>query len=187
MFTRVSFFILGSLLVTACQQAPGGLNAITPLAPSSLATQAEERPMLANFVWTATGIQGAGGALSTFNGRCSVPSLFVVSGAFEGEGTHLGRFHGVSSHCAQGPTYGDGIVSITAANGDRLDGTYSGGTSVGGALHDTVAFTGGTGRFDGATGGGDENGVASGNPLTGAPIAFTLDGTIVYAAGRGGY
>jgi hypothetical protein len=113
-----------------------------------------------------------------------VPSLFVVSGAFEGEGTHLGRFHGVSSHCAQGPTYGDGMVSITSANGDRLDGTYHGGTSVAGALHDTVVFTGGTGRFDGATGGGDENGVASGNPLAGAPIAFTLTGTIVYAAGR---
>ncbi len=186
MSTRVTFVILGSLLLAACQQTSGGVNTVSPVAPTSLGVAAPERPMQATFVWTAIGVQSAGGTLSTFNERCSVPSLFVVSGAFEGEGTHLGRFHGVSSHGGQGPTYGDGIVSITAANGDRLDGTYGGGTAVGGVLHDTVVFTGGTGRFEGATGGGDENGVAAGNPLAGAPIAFTLDATIAYAAGRGG-
>jgi hypothetical protein len=186
MFARVTILIVGSLFFAACQQTTGGVNAITPLAPSSFATQAPERPLQATFVWAAIDVQAAGGAPSLFNGRCTVPSLFVVSGTFEGEGTHLGHFHGESSHCGQGPTYSDGFVSITAANGDRLDGTYGGGTAVAGALHDTVVFTGGTGRFDGATGGGEENGVASGNPLTGAPIDFTLDGTIAYAAGRGG-
>lgn len=80
--------------------------------------------------------------------------------------THLGLSTMVTSHCTPNPPFGNppgpivgGTVTFTAANGDRLTGTYEGtveplagleGDTIRGVVH--VTFNGGTGRFDGASG-----------------------------------
>jgi hypothetical protein len=93
--------------------------------------------------------------------RCSSSQLLTV---LEGGGTatHVGRYTIVNSHCVD-PVSGaltDGRFSKTAANGDQLFGTYAGNSSVIQApapigifaVHGTLTYTGGTGRFAGVTG-----------------------------------
>lgn len=69
-----------------------------------------------------------------------------------GQATHMGRVAYTSSHCPAEPAYViDGRLTITAANGDTLSGQYdydpaSTSPSI------AVAWTGGTGRFAGASG-----------------------------------
>ena len=68
-----------------------------------------------------------------------------------GQATHLGLVVMTSSHCPDQPEYiYDGRMTLTAANGDRLYGIYNYGESELQAM--TVTFTGGTGRFAGASG-----------------------------------
>ena len=97
---------------------------------------------------------------------CPAP-LMLVSLTGGGTATHVGKYTIVNSHCvdlATGALTGGTFVK-TAANGDRIFGTYSGSSaiiqpppigifSVTGTLH----FTGGTGRFAGATGTASMNG-----------------------------
>ncbi|NNL12877.1 MAG: hypothetical protein HKO82_04230 [Acidimicrobiia bacterium] len=85
-----------------------------------------------------------------------------------GNGTHLGRFVATAQHCSNVDTglYMDGRLTIEAANGDELVGTYTNGYSVPDAIpptevafFDEFSFTdGGTGRFTFASGGGAETG-----------------------------
>jgi len=65
---------------------------------------------------------------STFDGRCSAPSQWVSSSAGTGTMSHLGRVTWTTEHCFQlfAGTFGDAVLVITAANGDRLYGTYDG-------------------------------------------------------------
>jgi hypothetical protein len=76
-----------------------------------------------------------------------------------GVGSHLGQMTMFSRHCTPvGDEIGPGTQTFTAANGDKIFTTYTGsapypepGTDfVVGVTHNTV--TGGTGRFEGATG-----------------------------------
>jgi hypothetical protein len=108
----------------------------------------------------------------TFNpvpeGRCvekagvaDALTTFTISGY----ATHLGRVEVVAEHCSDFDTgtYGDGRVTITAANGDILKGTYTNGGStapppVTGFRDDFAFVNGGTGRFAVASGGGTEVG-----------------------------
>jgi hypothetical protein len=195
--------LLGTLALSACQQArPFNRNDLgVPFTPSPIATQSVERPYRAHGVWTVQSIEWAGvpftAATSTFGGRCSVPSHFVIAATIGGEMSHGGRFDGTASHCAQldlAPgalsTYTDGRTSVRTASGDILEGRYDNGTvnPQSGTLHDTFTFTGGTGRFEGVTGGGEERGQlpvpqVEVRPGTAAPIEQT--GTICYAPGRG--
>ena len=86
-----------------------------------------------------------------------------------GEGTHLGRFTLVRRHCFTPPDHPefngsvmhDGIYEITAANGDKLWGTYSGDLQptefgdagpIRGIITSPHTIDGGTGRFEGAEG-----------------------------------
>jgi hypothetical protein len=98
-----------------------------------------------------------------------------------GNATHLGRLTTDQSHCATptSPAFTDGLFTLTAANGDQLLGTYSGDFvpldpplfSIDGQF----TFTGGTGRFAGATGGGDASGVQN---LATGDATVELVGTI---------
>ena len=192
--------VLVTLPLAACQQS-GSLDRsdlAAPLAPSSVAAQTVERPYRSHGIWTVESIEWAGvpPATSTFGGRCSVPSHFVITATVTGEMTHGGRFEGHASHCAQlglAPgvvsRYTDGRTSVRTANGDVLDGRYDNGTTdpQTGALHDTFTITGGTGRFEGATGGGEEWGQLPGPQAEVRPgTAATIEqhGTITYAPGR---
>ncbi len=79
-----------------------------------------------------------------------------------GTATHVGRYTITNSHCLDLATgaFTGGTFTKTAANGDQLSGTYSGiGTVIVApnpvgefAVNGTLTFTGGTGRFAGATG-----------------------------------
>lgn len=110
-----------------------------------------------------TGVKGL------FGGRCSVESDYVITMAFYGEATHAGRVTGGGSHCTQliwtpqgpgGVTYSDGQGSLVSANGSVLNVRWGNGTSgvdpATGVMwfKDDFRFDGGSGRFTGATGGG---------------------------------
>lgn len=100
---------------------------------------------------------------STFDGRCSVPSDFVVSWDYTGRVTGLGSLTIEATHCSQLDlaagvgTFGDGVWTAVAANGDTVTATYENGVTWflpdGTATYTAeLTITGGTGRFAGATG-----------------------------------
>ena len=205
------------LAAGACEQAavgpdtPAGPSATTSISgtgsgsagASSTSSMAGERPWKANLKWTVTGLQFANpeqpfdGTKSLFGGRCSVPSDYVISGAFEGEATHAGQVTGTTGHCSQitfgpqGPAsaaYTDGRGSVVAANGSTLTMIYGQGVSgidpaTGENLfHDAWTFTGGTGLFAGATGNGEEEGrfMDFNALLAGGFAEMWMKGTITY-------
>lgn len=106
----------------------------------------------------------------TFGGRCSVPSDWVLGVELKGTAAHLGRVSVTAEHCTQidiftvpNPgSFRDGEMTITAANGDELWLEYAGhfvftpagapDVGVSQIAFTTVTVTGGTGRFEGATG-----------------------------------
>lgn len=100
--------------------------------------------------------------------RCDSPIAFAIA-TFSGFGhaTHLGRMNVVAEHCSHVDfTYSQGTLTITAANGDVLNATYTDGVSdlstfpdIG--FTDDFTFVGGTGRFAEASGAGVESGVAN--------------------------
>lgn len=119
--------------------------------------------------------------------------------SFDGYGpvTHLGMTYVYAEHCSYADrlqdgtlvpngTYGEGELTLIAANGDMLKGTYTGGISTSGppmvGFQDDFTFTGGTGRFADAGGGGTETGVVDFTlgPMPGAPFEVTMIGTISY-------
>ena len=82
-----------------------------------------------------------------------------------GQGTHVGRYTITRHHCFNPAlaTFEDGTFELTAANGDKILGTYSGfvagvvevddqGNPLVVIINATQVITGGTGRFAGATG-----------------------------------
>ena len=167
-------------------------------ATTSASVQSVERPYGAKLVWSTylfvTAVQ-SGDPL--FGGRCSIRSRYVEFGNLSGELTHAGRSVGTGSHCVQGTpqtgiTFSDGSLTFTTANGDVLTFSYGGGTvSLENGLfvlESQFSVTGGTGRFEGASGAGTQRGEANATPpevLRGAPIQLDQTGTITYAPGRG--
>jgi len=109
----------------------------------------------------------------TFNmeipaGRCvEKAGVADALASFTGSGyaTHLGWVELVAEHCSDfnTGTYGDGRLTITAANGDILKGTYTNGgmtapPPLSGFQDDFTFVGGGTGRFTFASGVGTEVG-----------------------------
>jgi hypothetical protein len=199
---------LALLLVAACGQdghrpvSPQGLTA-----PSELLAASPERPWKANLEWSVIRLEWAEGAppftgvTSLFDGRCSEPSDYVIHGRFAGQATHAGRFTGEGSHCSQlhmtpaGPgavTYSDGRGTLVAANGSTLSLRWDNGTSgydpaTGThSFKDEFSFAGGTGLFEGATGGGEEGGSFTDFEaiLAGTPATMWMEGTISYGPGN---
>jgi hypothetical protein len=85
---------------------------------------------------------------------CSAgPGRFLVEGV--GTGTQLGHFTVDLSFCGGGPSLSGGRGTFVAANGDLLYITFTGVSDEAfPVLHFTsfITFSGGTGRFAGATG-----------------------------------
>jgi hypothetical protein len=119
-----------------------------------------------------------GTGTATAGGRCPVLTVEIRG---TGNLTHMGLFTTDQSHCAAppSPAFTDGVFTLTAANGDQIHGTYSGEFVPLDPPLFTIdghfAITGGTGRFAGATGGGDASGVQ--NLVTG-DATVSLVGTI---------
>lgn len=122
--------------------------------------------------------------------RCLSPAppfAFAIA-TFSGSGhaKHLGRIDMVAEHCSHSDfTYSQGILTITAANGDVLVATYTNGASDLSTFPD-IGFTddftfvdGGTGRFAEASGGGVEAGVADFNT---DEFVVSMEGVISYDA-----
>jgi hypothetical protein len=80
--------------------------------------------------------------------------LLVVEA--EGDATQLGQFSREETILFN-PATGSltGVITFTAANGDQLFGTVEGGFISAGAATGTYTFTGGTGRFENASGEAD--------------------------------
>ncbi len=126
----------------------------------------------------------------TFGGRCSVPSDWVSSWTATGEATHLGLFSGGGSTCARVDfatgvvAFGDGVGTLTAANGDTLNATLAGyGSILDGTETEEWTLVGGTGRFAGATGQARSTGRVD---VTTTPYTFasTFEGWIAYDASQ---
>lgn len=106
--------------------------------------------------------------LLEYEGRCGKPSMAVMAFDFEGTATHMGRITGTGGHCFYKPgSFGEGLSTIVAANGDELWASYDNGSGqpldpaypliIG--TYDEVTFEGGTGRFEHVAGSGEETGV----------------------------
>ena len=107
----------------------------------------------------------------------------------QGDATHLGRFTWASVETVDFCAIPNGVAVIgetftmTAANGDRLFGKYKTVGKLNDAkdtliIRGTFEITGGTGRFAGATGGGDLYATAYLAP--GLPFIGAYYGTIDY-------
>jgi hypothetical protein len=165
-----------ALLLAAALAAP---------VPASAGGPAKERPFKVSFDATAS-IDFAPnfprGGPSTFGGRCSVPSHWVLSWSGSGNASHAGAVTVSGSDCERVTgnggevAVGDGRVELAAANGDTVRGTYDGhGDFMTGRYSLEWTFTGGTGRFAGATGH-----VSSSSVLTSTSIVGSGSGTIGY-------
>lgn len=125
---------------------------------------------------------------SDFGGHCSVPADVIPRFSLEGQATYLGRFTGIGEHCTRinwamgGSFISDGVLTLTAANGDELWSNYERVTSDP-DTPEVHTFVGGTGRFASASGGGlgDPECVIDIAAETGT-CTFTLEGVIVYDA-----
>lgn len=119
---------------------------------------------------------------------------FEVNSSGSGTGTHIGRFTVVRRHCFTPPGHPaftgavihDGTYEITAANGDKLWGTYSGELQptefgaqgpIRGIITSPSTIDGGTGRFAGAQG---EYLAVGDYDLVAEQGAFKFDGWISY-------
>ena len=93
-------------------------------------------------------------------GTCGNPLVVLTDDWGSGTGTHIGKYTFRASECVNlmTLTVTDGRWSITAANGDTLSGRYAGQAApVTGSPCDITydvegPVTGGTGRFQGASG-----------------------------------
>ena len=84
------------------------------------------------------------------------PGGIAVIALSEGTATHLGRFTREEDILLD-PNTGSftGDIFFTAANGDQLVGTVAGAFTSPTTAAGTYTFTGGSGRFENATGGAD--------------------------------
>ncbi|MGE5358909.1 MAG: hypothetical protein ACM3NQ_07795 [Bacteroidales bacterium] len=208
MLSRIAIVVASVALLVGCQRAGAQSGALlNPSAPSTTNAASPDRPWKASLNWTVTRLEWPdgqppfSGTTSTFNGRCSQPSDYVIYASFAGEATHGGRFTGDGSHCSQlhltpqGPTnitYSDGRGTLTSANGSTVSLRWGNGTSgtdpaTGETwFRDQFTFAGGTGLFTGATGGGEEGGRFKDFAalLGGTPAPMTMEGTISYGPGN---
>jgi hypothetical protein len=112
--------------------------------------------------------------------------LFAPPANFEGGGpvTHMGNTTQTGTLYLEAPNSdglfpGYGSVTITAANGDQLTFDYEGLLNpLTGEGYGTFTFTGGTGRFAGATGGGTFDASIDVSLPDDQPMTVVLDGTI---------
>lgn len=115
-------------------------------------------------------------------GRCGEGALWISTMAGTGTITHLGRVTWEAEHCFFADfTFGEAELTITAANGDQLFGTYAGSMTGETTWVDTMIILDGTGRFDGATGEVAESGWY--DPDTGY-VEIIGEGWIAYTPGR---
>ena len=191
-FRGVPLFLAALILIlsaAACDQS-APTSAIDAIAPN--AAGKSEVPIRASGSGVLVQQQFAPGfnppvlTTSTFDGRCSEPSHYLVEFALEGETSHLGEFTAGVSHCGMidiatgASTDEDGILVMTASNGDELHAEYRCDPIPGPTFECSAVFGGGTGRFADAAGEATFGGVT--HRPTGTIPGFWLEGWIFYDA-----
>ena len=108
-------------------------------------------------------------------------SAGVVSIAFWGQSSHLGRYTAEGAHVVAAPGVLAGVATLVAANGDEVDVVYEFTFDplvfvlpmpIGG----TMTVVGGTGRFAGASGFAEVEGMNNGD----GTFSLSWEGTIAY-------
>ena len=154
------------------------------------ADAAPTAPQLANTQVPITTSYRAQGTIGT-TPRCDALGLLYVSLQGEGIESHVGRYTIQNSHCLN-PVTGEftaGLFHKVAANRDELFGTYVGTSSVIQApapigvfaIRGQLAFTGGSGRFDDATGSQEMVGTQTSDfsqPGVPTTVELSMTGTI---------
>ncbi|HET6838075.1 MAG TPA: hypothetical protein VFH24_08545 [Gemmatimonadales bacterium] len=172
-----------SLLLGCDQTSPVSQSAGSSLGDIPSATAAGARPWKESYHSTGT---------ITGDAQCPSP-LLLESYQGGGTATHTGKYEIVNSHCLDPATGAltNGTFVKKAANGDQLFGTYAGSARVIQppapigifGITGTVNFTGGTGRFTGATGttsmSGTERADFSQTPIQ-TEVELTMVGEISY-------
>ena len=153
-----AFLVLTTALAAGCSQP------VSPTGPTAAAlpVATANRDSMAAF---ATDTNQATGSSVPFTGRfegtysgSGAPPVITVHVLAEGSASQLGRFTFDSVHDVNFVDLtGVGTVVLTAANGDTLTANETGiatPLSAPGSFHivETLTVTGGTGRFEGATG-----------------------------------
>jgi hypothetical protein len=93
-----------------------------------------------------------------------------------GQATHLGQFTRTENLVLYADGSFEGTLTFIAANGDELDADFVGQFTSATTAVATYTFTGGTGRFAGASGGADATIVTS----DGVHFSIAFDGSIAY-------
>ena len=121
--------------------------------------------------------------LTEIGSRACPPDFVPIAFAGTGALTQLGAVTIAGNDCVlfTPPTglIADGVLTITASNGDQLFATIAGTEvlptpEVPGTIEGTFAIVGGSGRFEGASGGGRFTGI---NPF-GPAVSATVEGTV---------
>jgi hypothetical protein len=178
-FLSTSSSVLALLALTGCDQS-------SPLAPAGESPAREPTEAAASgpqmVPWKES--YKASGTI-TPGARCAAP-LMLVSLEGGGTATHVGKYTIVNSHCLNLSTGAltNGTFIKTAANGDQIFGTYTGGSTIIQppapigifGVTGTIRFTGGTGRFAGVTGTSTMSGsLQSDFSQPGVPTDVTLE------------
>lgn len=157
-------------------------------APVGAGAEAKERPFHGEFVGYLVGFNEDRAVVEA---RCDDPANAWAVSTFEawGDATHLGYSHVIAEHCSYIEpmfTYGEGILTITADNGDVLYAHYGPGFSVIDPSDPVIGFEdpfefvdGGTGRFLMAGGEGYEIGWFD---TSNGTFGVYMEGTIIYDA-----
>ena len=182
----------GTYTVTATPYSGGSLRG--EAGPSYSVTFTVAEPFTVSYAGSVLGINTEPADIAA---RCTGPAWAVVSFGGPGEQAAIGSFDGYAEHCSYvgplpdgtiGPdgTYGEGIFTLTADDGEVLRGTYTDGQTIAPPpdveFLDAWTFDGGTGRFAAAAGAGIETGTVdfSAGFVPGAPFAVTMTGWIAY-------
>ena len=153
---RVMAAVMCAVMVTACQQSGPAENPVASLTGPSAVGVAQP------WVHQRLGIAGVvtGDAAFDFvNNPKHCGGGWTTITEAKGAVSHLGLTRWYSEHCF-GPAgqFLDAEFELTAANGDKLYGTYTGGCEPPGPVGEEVScssdmvFSGGTGRFEHASG-----------------------------------
>lgn len=163
-----------------------GITLVIASAPAVGAGNAKEKPFHAEMHGYLIGFNTDADLIAD---RCDNPENTWAVTSFDGWGdfSHLGYSYGYAEHCSyiDPPlSYGEGELTVTAANGDILNARYEDGSSlimpepfIG--FEDTFMFVdGGTGRFAFAGGGGTESGIVN---FANGEFSVWMTGTISYS------
>lgn len=117
-----------------------------------------------------------GRAFEVVTSATPTPDGLLVTAVGGGEATYLGRFTREATVLIRADGTLDGTVTFTAANGDQLFADIDGAPTPPPTLAGTYTFTGGTGRFEGASGSASFEGFTTDF----IHVALTFEGTIEF-------